>query len=519
MKAIIIATGLGAGVAALRERYPAPMLPLVDRPFIQHIIETLVDKGVTEFDIILSHLPEKIEHLLGSGARWGSKIRFHLTREADRPYQSIRALCRNSSNDPVLLAHADRLPQLPEGFEIRSPQEKANLLYCLPVSPQEQRERTWTGWAWLGEGFRSMRDEPALDDLDEAGLFRALASENHAFQLVDVPRMLSVQTYEDLLAAQSSVLLKEFQGLMLTGHEADRGIWISRNVSLHPAAKLTPPIYLGDNCRIGADVTLGPNAVIANNSLIDSGCIVANSIIFPGSYVGESLELQEVLVDKNLLVNVRLGAAVPITDDFILGSLSENHFRAGIGRIISRGSAILLLGILWPVMAITALWLKLIRSGPVLIKRELIKLPAPAVESQWKTYHLWSFHQHPSESQMENSPLGQLFLHFLPGLVNVARGEIRFVGVRPRTRAELKRLPHDWQSLVLHSKAGLITEAETLYGSHPDDDELYSAEAFYSATAGIRHDFRIIASYLKRLSRPAAVERTEREQWTTESEA
>jgi NDP-sugar pyrophosphorylase family protein/lipopolysaccharide/colanic/teichoic acid biosynthesis glycosyltransferase len=519
MKAIVIATGLSAGIAALRERYPAPLLPLVDRPFIQHVVETLVDRDITEFDFILSHLPEKLEHLLGSGARWGSRIRFHLARDAARPYASIKRLCAESPDNPVLLVHGDRLPQLPEDFGIQTSQGSANLLYCLAGLHEAPPEKRWTGWAWLGEQFRSMREERAWEEMDEAALFRALAPDQGDDRIVEVPRALSVQTYEDLLAAQSAVLLKAFPGLMLTGHEVEPGIWISRNVSLHPSAKLTAPVYLGENCRIGADITLGPNATVANNSLIDSDCIVSNSIIFPGSYVGESLELREALVDKNLLVNVRLGAAVPITDDFILGSLSENHFRAGFSRIVSRTAAIVLLALLWPVLAITALWLRLIRSGPVLSKRELIKLPAPAVDSQWKTYQLWSFQQEPSEGRPATTPAGQMFFHFLPGLVNVARGEIRFVGVRPRTRSELKRLPHDWQSLVLHSKAGLITEAEALYGAHPDDDELYSAEAFYSATASLRHDFKILCSYLRRLFGPAVVERAERERWTTESEA
>ena len=71
---------------------PTPMLPLADKPFIQHVVETLVDRGVTEFDFALNHLPEKIEHLLGNGARWGSRFRFHLARDASRPYGVLKAV-------------------------------------------------------------------------------------------------------------------------------------------------------------------------------------------------------------------------------------------------------------------------------------------------------------------------------------------------------------------------------------------------------------------------------------------
>ena len=71
MRAIVIATGEAPDMTGLSERYPAPMLPLVDRPFIQHVVEILVDQGVTVFDFVLSHQPEKIEEVLGDGTRWG----------------------------------------------------------------------------------------------------------------------------------------------------------------------------------------------------------------------------------------------------------------------------------------------------------------------------------------------------------------------------------------------------------------------------------------------------------------
>ncbi len=43
MIAVIIAPGLSPGMEALNERYPSPLLPLVDRPFIQHVVEFLIE--------------------------------------------------------------------------------------------------------------------------------------------------------------------------------------------------------------------------------------------------------------------------------------------------------------------------------------------------------------------------------------------------------------------------------------------------------------------------------------------
>ncbi|MEP7341444.1 MAG: sugar transferase [Acidobacteriota bacterium] len=511
MRAIIIATGLNAGLSALNDRYPAPMLPLVDRPFIQHVVEVLVDRGVTEFDFILTHLPQKIEHLLGDGARWGSQFRFHLARDASRPYDTLKGLSGTGANDAndangsILLAHADRLPQLPDELNVQAGQ--GTMLYCLhdpSVSsenvrqagslPDEAQERyEWTGWAWLSKQFIAAIPGDMNEAAFESHLMPAALRE-HA--VIEVPRVLSMRSYEELLSAQAVLLNKEFSGLMLSGQEAEPGIWLSRNVSLHPTVELIAPVYIGENCRIGLGTRLGPSAVVGHNCVLDARCTVTDSVIFPGSYVGEALELENVIVDKNLLVNARLGAVVPVADDFILGSLSDNQIRAGVNRWLSRLAAWILLAITWPILLATAIYLKLTRRGPALVKRECVRLPAPANEAQWTTFQLRSFRIEPGQG---TGRLSSLFLRSLPALINVARGELSFVGVGPRSQADVRLLPHDWQALYLHSKAGIVTEADVLYGAHPDEDELYSAEAFYSAAAGMGHDAKLMLSYAGQL--------------------
>jgi lipopolysaccharide/colanic/teichoic acid biosynthesis glycosyltransferase len=96
---------------------------------------------------------------------------------------------------------------------------------------------------------------------------------------------------------------------------------------------------------------------------------------------------------------------------------------------------------------------------------------------------------------MERSPLRDFFLRFLPALINIAKGELSFVGVQPRTKGEILNLPHDWQNLYLRTKAGIITEAYVYYGENPTKEELYSAEAFYAVTAGIQHDLKLLIHY------------------------
>ncbi len=76
---------------------------------------------------------------------------------------------------------------------------------------------------------------------------------------------------------------------------------------------------------------------------------------------------------------------------------------------------------------------------------------------------------------------------------------MRLVGVAPRTADEIAELNDDWKELYLHAKAGLINEAFVQYGDSPSEDELFSAEAFYSAMGGFMHDLKLFFGYVERI--------------------
>ena len=483
MRAIIIAPGERTGMEALTERHAAAMLPLLDRPFLQHVIELLAARGIHEFDFILGHLPEQVEDLLGNGQRWGSRFTFHLARDPAQPYRPLIGLDLAEAYGPILLGHADRLP--PTDLAATAGQG----VFCW----QDGGVTRWAGWACLSAA--QVAELPS--EADERGMAQHLmGSVARDVGSIVLPRPPSALSYDDLLDAQRLVLDKGVDGLMVNAHEAEEGIWLSRNVSLHPTAKLVAPVYICQDCRIDVGVQIGPHATIGEGCVLDSHATVADSMVLPGSYVGRGLELDRVIVDRNRLVNVRLGTGVTVYDDFILGNLADRHFRAWFARRLSRAVATCLLLLASPVLLLTALCLRLFREGPVFYSREVVHLPAASEDVHWRVLKLWSFLPGLPDSSLG---ISDLLFRFLPALFNVATGDLYFVGVAPRAKDEIADLPDDWRALYLRSKAGIVTEAYVNWGTHPTEDEQYAAEAFYSVSVGIRHDLRLLVRYFIRL--------------------
>ncbi len=77
MKAVILAGGLGTRLQPYTYFLPKPMLPLGNKPVLQHIVEWLRDSGnIKDIIICVSYLRKTIEDYFGDGQEFGVKIQY-----------------------------------------------------------------------------------------------------------------------------------------------------------------------------------------------------------------------------------------------------------------------------------------------------------------------------------------------------------------------------------------------------------------------------------------------------------
>ena len=494
MRALIIATGMNPVMEPLSRQHPSPMLPLVDRPFLQHVVEHVLDRGVREIDFALCHRPEKIEEFLGDGSRWGGVFRYHLVADPSRPYRVFQALGLERHGGPLLLGHGDRLPPLPLQQSPGDLKLEKPVLFLNEGGPKaaDAPGLAWTGWAWLPGDVAAM----VPPDLDEPALEKFLMAGARGEKAL-VSRPLSVESFEALLESNRQALEDGFPGLLRSGTEVKKGVRIGRGARVHASAEVNPPVHIGENSRIGPGVRLGPHAVVSRDCVVEEGCVVQDAVIFPETYVGEGLDLRDALVDRNQLVNVKVGGGVSIPDRYVLGSITERQFRGWMVTAACRLIAGAILFIASPLLLGMVLIGKLRRQGPTLVRRKVVRQPSSPEPAAWRTYDLLSLASGGGAAQrrVEPGPLDFLF-RFLPGLVNVARGELAFVGLPPRSKEEIAALPEDWRDLYLETKAGLVTEAMVMHEGATSVEEKYTSEAYYSVARGIGHDGALLLNYI-----------------------
>lgn len=477
MRAVLFAHHSEPSMAAIADGEPVAMVPLVDRPFLQHVVEVLVQLGVKELHLVLSDRPETVEAFVGDGKRWGVTVRTHLVRNPEQPYGVLKTLGLHAHDaDGVLAAHADCIPGLVPGSPVRVGSDQ---VYC-------HKER-WTGWAWLrSEDVRALPPRATREEL-AALLLREPARRE------DVDHALSVRTYAEYLEAQRLVLRGAFPGLLRTGREVASGVWLSRNSVVDRTARVLPPVFIGPDTRVGAGVRLGPDVVVGAGCVIESGTQAFNAAVLPGSFVGEGLELADTIVKHDRVVNVALQAEARVQEPFIVGAVRAARPGRWFARLLGRLWAAALLLLSAPVLAWT-LALRVLSGRPGVVRHEVAQLPREPGRAP-ETFTLPSLAE-PGDAE---AGLGHLVRRVLPGLWAVVAGKADLVGLPPRTPEELSALPEHWRGLVLSSRVGLITEAQVQFGAAATEPERLAAEAYYASVAGWAHDLRLLGRYLQQV--------------------
>ncbi len=502
MIAVIILPGPSSTMFGLDAKCPSSLLPLGDRPVLQHIVESLAAQRITSIEWVIGHAPERVEALLGNGDRWGCSFRYHLITAEDKQYRPLQVISQ-TGNEPWVLIHAEQYPV------VVFPTNRARpVLYRRPESKSlwgssEARSGICPPYGVVafppgdfgsliaGMGAGELRDYFAC--LEERGE----ADVETSSEWVDASSPLA------LLETQSRLLRRKLRTLMISGIERQPGIWISRNVVIHPSVELVPPIYIGPNCRINRGARIGPDTVIGGHCIVDTNTNMEYCLAIGGSYIGEGLELSQSIVDQNLLVNARLGAQVEVSESFLLGTLKPTWSVNWFERAVQSLTALALIIIFLPILLISAFYFaiarRLLYTGVLAAdlpprKDQLaasdVRLPCLGKDA-WSTYR----------------PAGwSAFLRqFLPGLFAVLVGRIRLVGLPPRSTGEILQLPGDWRALYEEGQLGLITEASVAVGNSMDKTELYLADAYYVARQSWRHDLELAGKYIGRLIFPQSM--------------
>ncbi len=111
MKAVIMAGGQGTRLRPLTSSIPKPMLPVVNKPIMEHIIELLAGYGFKELYATLQFLPTNITNYFADGSDWGVNLDYALEKTPLGTAGSVKN-CSANLDETFMVISGDALTDI-----------------------------------------------------------------------------------------------------------------------------------------------------------------------------------------------------------------------------------------------------------------------------------------------------------------------------------------------------------------------------------------------------------------------
>jgi mannose-1-phosphate guanylyltransferase len=337
MKAMILAAGKGTRVRPITHTTPKPMIPILQKPVMEFLLELLREHGFDEIMVNVSHLAEEIENYFRDGQRFGVQIAYsfegriedgELIGEALGSAGGIKRIqtFQPFFDDTFVVLCGDALIDLDLTEAVRRHKEKgamASLItkrvphdqvssYGVVVTDPEGRVLSFQEKPSLEEAASDMINtgiyifEPEVLDFIPAGeafdiasdLFPRLVEAGAPFYALPMEfEWVDIGKVPDYWQAIRSVLQGHVRQVQIPGKEVLPGVFTGLNVAADwNKIHVVGPVYVGSMTRIEDGATIIGPAMIGPSCHICEGATIDNSIIFDYSRIGPGARLVEKLV-------------------------------------------------------------------------------------------------------------------------------------------------------------------------------------------------------------------------------
>jgi mannose-1-phosphate guanylyltransferase/phosphomannomutase len=349
MKAVVMAGGEGTRLRPLTSNQPKPMVPVVGKPCIEHILDLVRRHDMTEALVTLAFMPQSIRTYFGDVESLGMDIDYSVEEQPLGTAGSVR-LAHARLDDTFIVISGDALCDVDLTALVRAHRAKGAAVTIGLKSVENPLE---FGIVVTDEDGRVERflEKPSwgqvFSDTINTGIF-VLEPEVLRHIPTDRPYDFSKELFPLLLEMGRPMYGYVFEGywqdignldqfrqanfdaldervqLNIPGIRLRGNVWLGEGVEVDDLDAIEGPAYLGNYCRVAPDATVGPYSVLGSSVTLLERARTERSVIDAATHLGRSARVEGAVVgracDIRAHAHVQEGAA--IGDEVRLGAQS-----------------------------------------------------------------------------------------------------------------------------------------------------------------------------------------------------
>ena len=351
MQAVIMAGGEGSRLRPLTSNMPKPMLPVANRPMMEHILLLLRKHGYTDVVATVQFLSSVIRNYFDDGSELGVSLSY---ANEEVPLGTAGSVlgARDFLSGTFLVISGDALTDLDLGavadFHRQRGAAATLVLKSMPdplefgivMTDQEGRIERFLEKPTWGQVF-SDTINTGIYVVEQEVLDLIPPDQPYDFSSELFPLMLDkglplygyvtdaywtdVGNTDAYLQANQDVLAGRVR-VEMEGFEVRPGVWVGEDVEIDPSARVEGPALIGDNVRIGAGAHIRSGAVIGQNTIVDDDAVVGPGVVMERAHVGAYARVHGGVMGRN----ASLDRGATLEEGAVLG----DEVRVGAGALI-----------------------------------------------------------------------------------------------------------------------------------------------------------------------------------------
>ena len=346
MKAVLMAGGEGSRLRPLTLQRPKPLVPVVNKPIMEHIVGLLKSHNINDILVTLYYMGDEIQTYFGDGSAWDVNMLYSVE---DSPLGTAGAvkLLEKHLDDTFLIVSGDSMTNIDISAAVefhKKSRSMATIVLTRVETPLEygvviidekgriQRFLEKPGW---GEVFSDTVNtgmyiiEPEVLKLMKPGkkydwsndIFpKLLAAGKPIYGAVQEGYWCDIGNLKQYREVHEDILNKKIE-VDFAGKKLRSGALVGEGTEIAPSAKISPHAVVGANCRIKAGAVLNEYTVVGDNCIVDEKASLTRTIVWNNTYIGKGARVVGSLVCRNNVINenVRVQDGAIVGDSCVIG--------------------------------------------------------------------------------------------------------------------------------------------------------------------------------------------------------
>jgi mannose-1-phosphate guanylyltransferase/phosphomannomutase len=341
-----MAGGEGSRLRPMTANLPKPLLPVANRPIMEHVLVLLRRHGFTDTVVTVQFLASLIRSYFGDGDEFGMALQYATEERPLGTAGSVRNAADALRGEPFLVISGDALTDIDLSGMVSFHQKNDALVtvglksvpdpleFGIVITGQDGRIERFLEKPTWGQVFSDTVNtgiyvmEPEVLESVAAGevvdwsadVFPALlAAGAPLYGYVTEAYWEDVGTKESYLQAHADVLNRQVD-VEIDGFEVSPGVWIGEGAEVDPEAVLKGPLLIGDYAKVEAGVELREYTVLGSNVVVKAGAFCHRAVAHDNVFLGPQTNLRGCVIGRNtdVLRAARIEEGAIIGDDCVV---------------------------------------------------------------------------------------------------------------------------------------------------------------------------------------------------------